>query len=112
MLSLLCNIIHIVWLLVDTLGLFKMTKLFLFTLSLLFVVQLARNQDCHGSQFRIRNRVNNSVLADDGTGTLDSVYGILDICFNNTYTSVCNTTNVNTSEVARIACQNLGYDYG
>ena len=89
-----------------------MTKVLLLALFLLFVVQLAKGQDCFGSQFRIRNRMENSFPNNDETGTIEIVYGILDICFNDTYTTVCNTTDVNPLEVARIACQSLGYYYG
>ncbi len=90
-----------------------MIKLFLALCSLLFLAQLGIAQnaaECYGSEFRLRNSMESSQDGENGQ-ILEYINGVLDICLNGTYVSVCNDTDIDPLEVARIACQYMGY-YG
>ena len=91
-----------------------MIKLFLALCSLLFLAQFGVAQialdECYDSDIRLRNNMESS--EDIGNGQIvEYITGVLDICLNGTYASVCNDTDIDPLEVARIACQYMGY-YG
>ena len=65
---------------------------------------------CTNGDLNIKNGTDDS----QGTkfGTYETVSGVLEICYNNSYSNIClNTSDVNATEVARIACNYFGY-YG
>ena len=65
---------------------------------------------CSNGDLNIKNRMEDSQEAE--FGTYETVSGVLEICYNNSYSNVClNTSDVNATEVARIACNYFGY-YG
>ena len=70
----------------------------------------AQSEYCYNGDLNIKNRTDDS----QGTefGTYETVSGVLEICYNNSYSNIClNTSDVNATEVARIACNYFGY-YG
>ena len=78
---------------------------------LLFGLSRAQNpmdDNCFDSEFRIRDI--NTVTEDFGNGDLgELIFGVFEICVNETYTTVCNSTGVDAFNLARIACDYMGY---
>ena len=88
-----------------------MSRLFLAISLLLISVEFGQTQSdyyCYGNEFRLRDSVDS--VTDLGNGrTFESTYGSLEICVDGTFVSVCEEGDLNTTEVAMIACQNMGY---
>ena len=87
-----------------------MKILLVIVLVLLLDLINAQSEYCYNGDLNIKNRTKDS----QGTefGTYETVSGVLEICYNNSYSNIClNTSDVNATEVARIACNNFGY-YG
>ena len=93
------------------LTLHSMMKILLVIVLVLFLNLInAQSEYCYNGDLNI----NNSTEDSQGTefGTYETVSGVLEICYNNSYSNIClNTSDVNATEVARIACNYFGY-YG
>ena len=90
-----------------------MMKILLFVILLVPIPNMINAQPeyfCSNGDLNIKNRMEDSQEAE--FGTYETVSGVLEICYNNSYSNVClNTSDVNATEVARIACNYFGY-YG
>ena len=65
---------------------------------------------CSHGDLNIKNRMEFSLDAE--FGTYETFSGLLEICYNNSYSNIClNTSDVNATEVAQIACNYFEY-YG
>ena len=87
-----------------------MKILLVIVLVLLLDLINAQSEYCYNGDLNIKNRTDDS----QGTefGTYETVSGVLEICYNNSYSNIClNTSDVNATEVAEIACNYFGY-YG
>ena len=86
----------------------SMMKILLVIVLVLFLNLInVQSEYCYNGDLNIKNRTDDS----QGTefGTYETVSGVLEICYNNSYSNIC--LNVNATEVARIACNYFGY-YG
>ena len=89
-----------------------MSKLFLATISLLLILvesgKAQENFNCYNSEFRLRNSIDDVQDIGDGR-TYESTSGLLEVCVNGSYTTLCGGGEFNETEIAKITCQYLGY---
>ena len=87
-----------------------MMKILLLVILLVSIPNAHSKHDCSNGNLNVKNRMEFSQEAE--FGTYETFSGVLEICYNNSYSNVClNTSDVNATEVARIACNYFGY-YG
>lgn len=82
-------------------------------LCILFIVAV-RGQDadfCFSNDVRITDSVETSEPIGNGLIN-ETVYGLLEICVDGVYRSVCNGSGIDPEDIARRACENLGYYEG
>ena len=93
------------------LTLHSMMKILLVIVLVLFPNLInAQSEYCTNGDLNIKNSTEDSQETE--FGTYETVSGVLEICYNNSYSNIClNTSDVNAAEVAEIACNNFGY-YG
>ena len=66
-----------------------------------------QSQDCVDGEFQLANNFTQTPYKNNGDYVKEFI-GILEICYNGTYYSVCS----GGQQIAELACSNLGYNNG